>query len=169
MAENSALKDAIKGELDVETGLRTKKRSNPIAPTISRESNDDADDDNEDDRKKKGDDMYDFFEGEEDADQPSRSFLLLVENFIVKWTCTLHSIRSGDYTLQLPDNKVYNARASKILYEYCKDKYFFTPNAIRLLELGADPNYTDPKNYMTPLHWLCRRGKYLGNLLLIYI
>ena len=50
------------------------------------------------------------------------------------------------------------------MYNLCRSKRgFSTPELIKLLECGANPNYvaTD-ESCMTPLHWMARKGRWLG-------
>jgi hypothetical protein len=108
--------------------------------------------------------------GEEDVED-NRSYAQWFADSFDTWTFKLYEIRSGTYTLHLPEKQYgdkFNEPASKVLYSYCKEKWFWTPTLIRLLEIGADPNYVATDDYCnTPLHLMARKARWLGFLYLV--
>ena len=94
-----------------------------------------------------------------------------IADFFDNWTIKLFQIRTGTYKLNLPEKQygeTFNETASNILYQYCKSKWFWCPTMIRLLEIGADPNYVATYDYSnTPLHLMARKGRWLAFLYLV--
>lgn len=136
---------------------------------LLREDEDDLDTEEEKKaRRQRMNTLEGILAGEEDIED-HRSYLEILGDAIDTWTFKLHDIRSGIYILNLPEKTdgdepaTFNEAASKALYAYCKEKWFWTPTLIQLLEIGADPNYVATNDYCnTPLHLLARKARWLG-------
>ena len=131
-----------------------------------RQLQDDDDDDDDDDdysRKSRLAALQGVLEGEEDFED-TRTTLQIVSDAIDTWTFKLYDIRSANYILNLPEKQhgeTFNEAASKVLYAYCKEKWFWTPTLIQLLEINADPNYVATDDYCnTPLHLMARKARW---------
>ena len=108
-----------------------------------------------------------FLNGEEDFEDVS--IIVLVENFIVKYTCHLYSVFNVTYEIQLPEPRVFNEEASVLLYLLCRErKHFSVLDMVQLLELGADPNYVrHNEREMTALLWSVKSGRYAAVVYLV--
>lgn len=98
----------------------------------------------------------DYIAGEESLTEKPLSIWSKIGRFFALRLKLAH-VLTGKYEIQ--SNINHSDACSGLLVELCKDDNVKSYQVVRLIEMGADPNYDRGSNADTPIFWLARHGK----------
>lgn len=111
----------------------------------------------------------DYMEGEEDYGKSKPLKKIIREGF--DYSIRLIKVYTGFYDISRARSLVKKPPSQALnlaLINVCKALEVRTSHVLKLLELGANPNYQEGERLDTPMHWAVRRGAYLSLKYLVY-